>query len=232
MTEIIKVAILDDHLAIVDGYVYRLGHSSNIEVVATAHYGEELEWMLERHDIDILILDLDLPISAANKSKYPISLSIPKILQMHPDMQILVISMHDQRALIKMLMENGASGYILKDDYESISRLGEIITAIYNGEMFISDNMYEGLRKKYSKEKAIGLSKRQYEILSICTDQPDIKTKDIAIKLNIAHSTVRNNLSKVYLKLGVRTRHAAILKAQEEGYLAPKNNPPIDPTND
>lgn len=221
----IKVAILDDHLSIIDGYISRLGLNPLIEVVATASFGDELNMMLERQNIDILVLDIDVPTSSTNKQKFPIPPVIPKILDQYPDMQILIISMHEHKSLIKTLMENGTSGYILKDDNEAISNLSEIIIAIFNGEIYISDNLLDGFRKDYTKEKPPTISERQYAILSICLDKPDIKTKEIAESLSVAHSTVRNNLSRLYLNLGVNSRHAAILKAQEIGLLPPRNMP-------
>ena len=112
----IRVAILDDHQSIIDGYVYRLSQAPDIEVVATATYAGEFEELLASHTIDVLILDVFVPSAPDNPSPYPILHSIPQWLQQFPDLAILVISMYNRRTLVKSVVEAGASGYILKDD--------------------------------------------------------------------------------------------------------------------
>lgn len=224
MAETIKVAILDDHLPIIDGFKYRLKENRDIEVVATASYGDDLFPMLERFQTDVLILDIDVPVSEYNQERYPIPTTIPKLISKFTQLQILIISMHYQKALIKLVLENGASGYILKDDYKSISNLASIIKNIYNGEIYLTESVLLSLQKKYAKKNSAGLSVRQHEILSICMNNPEIKTIEVAEKLNLAHSTVRNALSQVYMKLGVRNRHAAILQAQSLGLIQKDKN--------
>ena len=59
----IRVAILDDHQAIIDGYQYRLRNATDIEVTATLFFGEDLEPALAANPVDILLLDIQVPIS-------------------------------------------------------------------------------------------------------------------------------------------------------------------------
>src|ERR1041384_5046349 len=112
----IRVMIMDDHQSIVDGYLYRLSQTPEIEVVATLAYGEELEPALKKQSVDVLILDVNVPVSSQNPSPYPILHTIPNLLHQYPDLEILVISMFTDRGLIRAIMEVGASGYILKSD--------------------------------------------------------------------------------------------------------------------
>lgn len=107
----IRVAILDDHQGIIDGYQYRLSGAADIEVVATALYGEDLEPILAQNLVNVLILDVHVPISPSNPNPYPILYQIPKLIQIYPELSVLVISMHAQRTLINAIMESGASGY-------------------------------------------------------------------------------------------------------------------------
>ena len=80
----INVVILDDHQSIVDGYVLRLGQNPQIEVVASVNFGDDLEPALEKFPADVLILDINVPISAENAASYPILHIIPKLLQLYP----------------------------------------------------------------------------------------------------------------------------------------------------
>src|SRR5574341_1804307 len=104
----IRVAILEDHQTIVDGYRYRLNDVPDIEIVGTAGYGDELEPLLAENPTDIVILDVNVPTAPGNLNPYPILHVIPKLLQDHPDLAILVISMLAERAFIQAVMDAGA----------------------------------------------------------------------------------------------------------------------------
>src|SRR3990172_7740248 len=119
----IRVAILDDHQSIIDGYLYRLNQAPDVEVVATATFAEDFETLLASHAVEVLILDIFVPTSPDNPSPYPILHAIPKWLQRYPHLAVLVISMYNRRTLIKSVVEAGASGYILKDDKPLIQEL-------------------------------------------------------------------------------------------------------------
>jgi two-component system nitrate/nitrite response regulator NarL len=121
----IRLTIMDDHQSIVDGYLYRLSNFPEIEVVATLAYGDELEPALKEQPVNVLLLDVQVPISSNNSNPYPILHTIPKLLEQYPDLAILVISMHDERSLIRAIVEAGASGYILKNDTQRIQELGK-----------------------------------------------------------------------------------------------------------
>lgn len=224
----IKVAILDDHIPIIDGYKFRLKLHPEIEIVATANYGEAIEAILESYHIDVLILDVQVPLKEDTAALFPVLQFIPEILIKHPHLHILVISMHNQRVLIKNLLEAGASGYILKDDYEMISNLGEIIKSLMDGEMLISKQVQKKLKAKYARGQKPELSAKEYELLSLFLTKPGIRTKQMAEEVELAHSTVRNALSRIYIKLGVNNQLAAVIKAQELGLLPP--SPTVLPT--
>lgn len=220
MAKKIRVAILDDHQSIIDGYIYRLGSTPEIEVVATGHFGEELNSMLSENPTDVLLLDVSVPSSIDNPNPYPILHTIPQLLQKHPGLYILVISMHDQRTLIKAVLEAGASGYIFKDDQMIIKELGATVRSIAQGGICVSRSVHEMVLKGFEEDDL--LTPRQSEILSLLTANPDLTAAEAAVKLDITHSTARSLLSEAYLRLGVRNRSAAIVKAQRLGLVTPK----------
>jgi two-component system nitrate/nitrite response regulator NarL len=215
----IRLVILDDHQSIIDGYMLRLNQAQDIEVVAMARFGEQIEPMLREHPSDVLILDVNVPTSADNPNPYPILHLIPKILQRYPDLNVLVISQYNQPALIKAVMDAGACGYILKEDYVTIQDLANVIRAVSRGDIYLSKQAYQQLSKKLPKE--ISLTPRQQEVLSLCTAFPDADTNELAQRLGVANSTVRNLLSGAYVRLDVRNRAAAIAKARQLGLTTP-----------
>ncbi len=219
MSQTIKVAILEDHQSIVDGYTFRLEKDSEIQVMAICAYGEELESMLADKDVDVLFLDINVPTSKDNPNPYPILHLIPKLLQKYPQLNILVISMHHQASLIKNVMEAGASGFIMKDDRETIQELAAVARSVARGGVHMSRLAHDQYFKKISPGD--NLSSRQLEAVSLCAAYPEKTTADIAKLMNVANSTVRNLLSEAYLRMEVPNRMAAVVKARQLGWIAP-----------
>jgi len=217
----VRVTILDDHQSIVDGYLLRLSKVPQIEVVATLTYGEELEPALQKYATDVLILDVNLPLSSENSNPFPILHIIPDLIQRYPNLAILVISMHAERGIIRAVMEGGASGYILKEDRWTIQELGSVILSIVNGGIYLSDKVRNIYLKNRDATREEPLTGRQMEVLSLCAAYPDRTTSELAHMMSVANSTVRNLLSGAYLRLGVRTRAAAIAKARQLGLITP-----------
>jgi DNA-binding NarL/FixJ family response regulator len=218
----IKVAILEDHQSVVDGYLYRLSAEPRIQVVASIYFGEDLEATLLQHQVDVLLLDIHVPTSASNDNPYPVLHSISTLMQRYPQMSVLVVSMYTQTALIQTFVDAGVSGYVFKDDYESIRQLPKIIFLVANGGIYFSENAYQKLRLAASEGTGPLLSPRQIEVLSLCVAYPDESTAELAERLGVASSTLRNLLSTAYVRLGVHTRAAAIAQIQKMG-LIPKN---------
>ncbi len=221
MAKEIRVTILDDHQTIIDGYLYRLKETSNVVVAATISFGEELEPTLKRNPTDVLLLDVNVPTSPENSNPYPILNIVPNLLQIYPELDVLVISMYTERGLVRAVMEAGASGYIVKDDQDSIRRLGSIIDSIARGEIYLSEKVRQHFLASQQAEGDRLLTKRQREVLSLCLAYPDSSTEQLAHKMTVANSTIRNLLSGAYLRLNVRNRAAAIAKARQLGLITP-----------
>lgn len=216
----IKVAILDDHQSIVDGYLYRLKNCPWINVVGAAKFVEDLHFLLARQRVDVLLMDVYVPLRVGETSPYPILNTVREILKMYPDLNILVISMIAQPVLIKSLVDIGVSGYVFKHDTESIGRLGDVISVIAGGGIYFSQQAHDFLRLESVSASKPLLTDRQLEALGLCAAYPDLSTAEIAVQLGVAHSTLRNLLSGAYLRLNVHTRIAAITRARQLGLLS------------
>ena len=217
----INVAILDDHQSIVDGYVHRLSQSPLIEVVATLNFGDQLEPTLAKFPTDVLLLDISVPVSTENSNDYPILHLIPKLMQLYPHMNILVISMFAERGLIRGIMEAGANGYILKDDRSTLVDLANVVLTIAGGGIHLSQKAHQLFLSDQLNRTGNTLSLRQLEALSLCAAFPDALTTELSQEMAVANSTFRNLLSGAYIKLNVRTRTAAISKVRSLGIITP-----------
>ena len=214
----IRLAILEDHQGIVDGYKYRLSRSREIAIEAVACYGSELEYILKTHPINLVLLDVHVRTAPDNPNPYPITQMIPKFLKAYPGLRVAVISMDDQGALIRSVMEAGACGYILKDDRDTINELGSILVLIAKGGIYLSRQAHEKLQECIDNRSK--LSHRQLEALMFCAANPQATTAELARHLGVADSTIRNLLSGAYLKLGVNSRVAAISEAWKLGLIS------------
>ena len=150
MSEKILVGIVDDHRGIIDGYLYRFVQTPAIQVNFTLGYGAEIQQMLTEYKTDVLLLDIMVPTSPDNPRPYPILSIISEALHQHPTLSIIVITMFCEKSLIKEVMEAGASGYILKDDRESINQLGEVISSVASGKTYLSRSALLSLDEKDS----------------------------------------------------------------------------------
>jgi two-component system response regulator DesR len=213
--DIIKVAVLDDHQSVIDGYAYRLAESRRIRVVASAAYGQDLLPMLHQHEPDVLVLDLTVPTSPDNQNPFPVLTLLPQIRFKFPDLAVLVISMHAAPALIRAVMRAGAQGYVLKDDVQRIQALHRVVIDVAHGRHSFSPAV-EDVQKQ---TRVLPLTERQLELLSLLVAYPDMTLAEVARRQHVAHSTVRNMLSDAYRRLGVRTRAAALAEVQRLGLL-------------
>ena len=220
--EKVRVAILDDHQSIIDGYIYRLGSTPEIEVIATATYGEELESVLSKHPADVLLLDLSVRTSPENPNPFPILYLVPKLLQKYPKLNVLIISMFAEPGLMRSIIEAGASGYILKDDQSAFRELGNVVLSIAHGGIFFSKKAHSLYMQADGLNGSDLLTPRQMEVISLCAAYPDASTSDLAQMMTVSNSTVRNLLSSLYLRLGVHSRTAAVEKAREMGLITPR----------
>jgi DNA-binding NarL/FixJ family response regulator len=222
MSAKIKVAILDDHQSIVDGYLYRLSES-DCAVVGTALYGEEIEKILAANRPDVLLLDANVHSSPENPNPFPILPFVRNTVEKYPDVKILIISMLTSRALIEALVDAGVRGYIFKDDENAVRQLSHVIRSVAEGGVYFSSGAWEKVKMGQS---SLILTSRQLEALSVSAAYPDLSTFVLAQKLAVSASTFRNLLSGSYKRLGVYTRAAAIVRARQMGLLVNPNDVP------
>lgn len=216
MVDRIRIAIVDDHQSIIDGYLLRLGSLPEVEVVASGRNGKDLQDILAGQPVDILLLDLSIPTSAQDRNLYPVFHELPALMRKHPDLKIIVISMFTQLSLVKAMFDLGISAYIFKDDEFSIQQLGNVVKTVAEGGVYMSQGAYPG--NSIALPEQI-LTPRQLEALSLCMAYPNLTAEALADRLSISTSTCRNLLSGAYRRLGVQNRAAAIAEAQRLGVL-------------
>lgn len=226
MENTVRVAILDDHQSIIDGFIYRLTPARDIQVVANAAYGEDLLPMLRNNDpVDVILLDMSVPTSESNSNQYPMIFALRSLMDEFPRLKVVVISNFKEKGLVKAAIEHGVRGYIYKDDQASIQQLARIVMIVAAGGNYFSAGAYYEMGEEKSKRN---LTPRQVEVLTVATAYPDESTEDLAKRLMISGSTLRNILSNAYTRLGVRTRSSAIDRVRQLGVVPSAKKPSLD----
>lgn len=223
MENLVRVAILDDHQSILDGFHFRLMNSKEIKVVASASYGEDLFPLIQNNSVDVLLLDLSVPTSPENSNQFPMIFALKTLLENFPALKVVIISNFKEKTLVKSAIERGVRGYIFKDDHASIQQLARIVMIVSAGGNYFSSGAYFDINEEGSKSN---LTPRQREVLEVASSFPDDSTDDLAKRLNISGSTLRNILSSSYIRLGVHTRSAAIDKVRQLGIIPANSKPP------
>lgn len=193
MSKPIRVALCDDHRIVIDGLRDLLNGAEHIDCIGTAANGVEALYLLEHLDADVLLTDLDMP------EMNGIQLT-ERIKAKRPGLRVLVLSMHDEPAIVRQVMDAGADGYLVK----SAGR-DEVVLAIrevHAGRKHFGSGVMEGFLKhgtRLQESAAVlkDLSEREVEVLAALAE--GLGNKEIGERLFISPRTVdthRTNLMK------------------------------------
>ena len=209
----ITVAIIDDHPVVRAGMRTVLELADDIVVVADGGNGSEALRLVEEYTPDVLVLDINLPDRSG--------IDVTRQLQsQNLSTAILILTAHDDSQAIFELLENGAIGYVLKD--EALETLANAVRAAARGKSWLSPTIasqvvQRAVNQRTSHEQGVDeeLTPRERQILSLLADGLD--NTAIAERLTVTKRTVQNHISNIYGKLGVASRTEAMLYAIRHG---------------
>lgn len=211
-----RVAIVDDQTLVRQGIRSLLALSDEIEVVAEAVDGDEALAVLEESDIDVLLLDLRMP-----RRDGIATLQALRARDHH--VPVLVLTTFDDDELALSALRAGARGYLLKD--VTLDQLVGAIHTVAAGGTLLQPALTDRLLRAVAERPAdvAGFSRpdpltdRELETLRLLA--AGYSNREIASALHLATGTVKNHVSNVLLKLGVRDRTRAVLRALDLGLL-------------
>ena len=211
--EQLRVLIADDHPMFRHGVQALLASAPDLAVVGEASTGQEAIDLAGTLQPDIILMDLQMPeVNGVDATR--------RILAARPQIRILMVTMFEDDASVFTAMKAGARGYILKDaDKPDILRA---ISAVGNGEAIFSPAIASRVLDYFTTprpaEAVIAfpqLTEREREILALIAQGHG--NQDIARRLVLSHSTVRNYVSSIFSKLQVADRAHAIVRARQAG---------------
>jgi len=212
----IRVAVVDDQALVRQGILGLLGLSDDIEVVGEAADGDDALTLLEEVDVDVLLLDLRMP-----KRDGIATLRAMADRAMTP--ATLVLTTFDDSELVLGALRAGARGYLLKD--VTLDQLLNAIRTLADGGTLLQPALTDRLLKAvsdnrpnvYGIEQPDPLTGREQDVLRLAA--AGFSNQEIAVALHLAVGTVKNHMSNVLIKLGVRDRTQAVLRAFELGLM-------------
>ncbi len=215
----IKILICDDQSLFREALRTLLSSFVELNVIGEAANGDEALRQAVSLSPDVVLMDLRMPIMDGVEATRRIS-------QLGKGIKVIVLTTFDDDETVFDGLRAGAVGYLLKD--VSSEKLIEAIQAAYNGDYFLLPSITAKVVSEFSKiSKPIRkhkdemipdpLSPREIEILRVVAT--GASNKEIAEQLYISEGTVKNHLSSILGKLGVRDRMQAILKAKELGII-------------
>ena len=194
-----RVLIIDDDALVAISLKTILESDSDIEVVAVGNSGEEAIELYPAHKPDVLLMDIRMSGMTGLEAG-------EKILGGNPDARILYLTTFMDDEYIVKALNIGAKGYILKQDFEGII---PALKAVMRGQSVFGQDIVEKLPELMSKKtgfdyRAHDISEKEEEIIVSVAE--GYSNKEIAEKLFLSEGTVRNYLSIILEKLGLRDR--------------------------
>jgi two-component system response regulator NreC len=210
----IRVLIADDH-AIVRAGLRALVHSeATMELVGEATGGYEALELVSEAQPDVLVLDLSMPdLDGISVTK--------KIKPQFPSLHILILTIHEDQALLRESLRAGAGGYILKHAAEA-----ELISAIHTllrGDLYVDPSMLRLLLKDETSpvttvsRSAETLTPRETEVLKLIVQGNT--NRQIGEELNISVRTAESHRANICGKLGLQSRVELVRYAREHGLI-------------
>ena len=196
----IKVFITDDHYMVIEGIRSLLQNEKGIEWAGHASNAASCLAFLQQQLPDVILMDINLP------DKSGIDLC-KEVREKYPSVFVIGLSTFNQQSFIQKMMDNGASGYVLKNATQE--ELMEAIETVAGGKTFLSEEAAQSLRKNNEGEIPV-LTRREKEVLELIAN--GMTNNEIAQQLFISVTTVDTHRKNLLAKFDCRNI-ASLIKA-------------------
>lgn len=210
--EIIRILITDDHDIVRQGLRRIISFEDDMAIAFDAKNGEEALKLLTEHQIDIVLLDCNMPIMNGIQV-------LKSVRDQGVNTKVIMLTVENDRKTINTAIEIGADGYMLKDS--AGTEIVNAIRLVYNGEKYIDKSLVSILFShiKIKEEKTLSvldnLSKREVEVLIKISK--GLSNKEIGQQLYLSEKTVKNYATNLFKKINVSDRvQATILAIQND----------------
>jgi len=207
----IRLLVADDHELILDGFTSILRDADDISLVGTAQNGQETLDFIDEHNIDVLIVDISMPVlNGVEVCK--------KLSKTHPAIHVIALSMHKKQSYILRMIQYGAKGYLLKDD--SADEIKQAIRTVVQGGTYFSSQIQLNLldfQQKKRNNSLTSISTREEEVLRLIAR--GFTNIEIAKRIFVSHHTVESHRKNILAKLDAKNTADLVRIAMEKGLI-------------
>jgi DNA-binding NarL/FixJ family response regulator len=213
----IRILLADDHTVVRKGLRLLLESHPGFEVIADAADGREAVALAEKHQPDVAVLDIAMPILNGIEAARQMAVKVPQIA-------IVILSMHSDEGYVLRALKAGARAYLLKDSAEY--DLIHAVEAVGEGKAFFSpaiskmmvEDYMRQLRERQLEDSYELLTNREREVLQLLAEGKN--NKDVAGILNLSLYTVETHRSNIFQKLNLHSSAELILYAIRKGVIS------------
>lgn len=211
-----RILLVDDHQLIIDGLRGFIESNESYHVIGEANTGTEAIRLASVLSPDLILMDIEMPEMSGIQASQEIKKSFPSI-------KIIIVSMHNEKQLIKKLIDQGADGYLLKNS--SQNEVMDAIEKVLNNKIYLSQDVTMSLLDKKqntgtSTSSVLNISQlteREVEILKLVSLGKT--NKEVGDELNISHRTVDTHRTNLMKKLDVTNVAGLIRFAFKNGLI-------------
>jgi len=196
-----RIFIVDDHYMVIEGIRSLLQDEKEIEWMGHATHAASCLSFLQKQLPDIILMDISMP------DKNGIDLCA-EVKEKYPSVFIIGLSTFNQQSFIQKMIDNGASGYLLKNATKD--ELLEGIQAVMQGKIYLSDEAAQSLRKSNDPKVPV-LTRREKDVLELIA--AGMTNNEIATKLYISVTTVETHRKNLLAKFDVKNTAALVRMA-------------------
>lgn len=209
----VRLMLADDHRMLREGLRWSLTEDG-FDVIGEASDGEEAVRLAGDLRPDVVLMDVTMPdVDGVEATR--------RIRRLYPDIQVVMLTMHADQAVISEALRAGAAGYLVKDC--SIEEIASAIRLAANDEADLSPSLAGAMLsevRRMTPEPSMEdneqvVTRREIDVLQLIAD--GCSTPEVAEKLFISQKTVKNHLASIYQKLDARDRTQAVLMAVRMG---------------
>jgi DNA-binding NarL/FixJ family response regulator len=208
----IKVLLADDHAVVRAGIRQFLDMAEDITVVAEAEDGEEALNLIEQHQPDVAVLDIQMPKASG--------IEVARQIRSHRwPIGILILTSYEDDPYIAAVLKAGANGYVLKT--ASPNEIVDAVRDVYQGKSVLDPIILSKVMAQISMPKTAipiePLTDREMEVLTLAAK--GFTNKAIGIQLGISDRTVQGHIARIFEKLRANSRTEAVMRAVSEGWI-------------
>lgn len=202
-----KVFIVDDHYMVIEGIRSLLQNESKVEWMGHAMNASSCLAFLKQQRPDVMLMDINMP------DKSGIDLC-KEVKELYPSVFIIGLSTFNQLSFIQKMMDNGASGYLLKNATQE--ELMEGIETVIKGKIYLSEEASQTLKKMETSDMPV-LTRREKEVLELIAE--GLTNNEIAQKLFISVTTVDTHRKNLLAKFEAKNIASLVKAAVQMGII-------------